>query len=47
MEIAYDKCLFCGMCVATCSNQGLIQTNELKIAARTREELRVRKGETR
>lgn len=47
MEIAYDKCLFCGMCVATCSNQGLIQTNKLKIAARTREELRVRKGETR
>ncbi|MBQ2114247.1 MAG: 4Fe-4S binding protein [Selenomonadales bacterium] len=44
MEIQYDKCLFCGVCVATCSNQALLQTNELRIAARTRDELRVRKG---
>ena len=47
MEIAYDKCIFCGMCVAQCGNRGLIQTNELRIAARTREELRIRKGEVR
>lgn len=44
MDIQYDKCLFCGMCVASCGNQALLQTNELRIAARTRDELRVRKG---
>ena len=36
--------LLVGVCVATCSNQALLQTNELRIAARTRDELRVRKG---
>lgn len=45
MEVAYDKCLFCGVCVAMCSNRALAHTNELRIAAYTREQLCVREGE--
>lgn len=45
MEVSYDKCLFCGVCTATCGSQALGHTNELRIAAHSREELCVRKGE--
>lgn len=45
MEVAYDKCLFCGACSAACGSQALGHTNELRIAAHSREELYVRKGE--
>lgn len=45
MEVAYDKCLFCGVCAAMCSNRVITHTNELRFAAHSRQELCVREGE--
>lgn len=45
MEVSYDKCLFCGVCAATCGSRALSHTNELRIAACSREELCMKKGE--
>lgn len=39
LAVAYDKCIFCGICTEVCKSQALIMTNDYHLSTKNKRDL--------